>query len=97
MVNEQIKNTSDSISQNDEAQPHPSSGSEGRYFEIHVKGHLNASWSDWLEGMEMKLLGNGEMILSGYIVDQAALMGVLNKLVRLNLGLISVNEKEKKD
>ena len=46
-----------------------------RFFEIHVKGHLDDSWSDWLEGLEVKLLDNGEMILCGYIGDQAALMG----------------------
>ncbi len=97
MINEQVKNKSDSITQNNENQPYQSSRSEGRNFEIHVKGHLNTSWSDWLEGMEMRLLDNGEMILSGYIVDQAALMGVLNKLVRLNLTLISVNEIKNKD
>jgi len=37
------------------------------------------------------------MILSGSIVDQAALMGVLNKLSRLNLTLLSVNEVKKQD
>ena len=62
----------------------------GRFFEIHVKGHLNSQWSDWLGGLEMKLLDDGEMILSGVIVDQAALMGILNKLNRLNLTLLSV-------
>ena len=62
-----------------------SSSSGGRVYEIHVKGHLNSQWSDWLEGLEVKLLDNGEMILFGPIVDQAALMGVLNKLNRLNL------------
>ena len=56
-----------------------STGSHGRFFEIHVKGHLDESWSDWLEGMEVKLLENGEMILFGHIGDQAALMGILNK------------------
>jgi hypothetical protein len=61
-------------------------------YEIRVKGQLNSRWSEWLEGMEVKLLDNGEMNLSGSIVDQAALMGVLNKLSRLNLTLISVNE-----
>ena len=66
-------------------------------FEIHVKGHLNKDWSDWLEGLEMKLLDDGEMILTGTIVDQAALMGVLNKLNRLNLTLLSVNEVKRKD
>jgi len=67
-----------------------SSQSEGRFFEIHVKGHLSSEWSDWLEGMEVKLLDNGEMILFGTIVDQAALMGILNKVHRLNLTLLSV-------
>ena len=62
----------------------------GRFFEIHVQGHLGSEWSDWLEGMEVRLLDNGEMILFGTIVDQAALMGILNKLNRLNLTLLSV-------
>jgi hypothetical protein len=62
------------------------------FFEIHVKGHLDSKWSDWLEGLEVKLLDNGEMILSGTLVDQAALMGVLNKLNRLNLALLSVSQ-----
>ncbi len=70
------------------AQP---SRSGGGFFEIRVKGHLNNEWSDWLENLEMKLLDNGEMILSGVIPDQAALMGILNKLGRLNLTLLSVS------
>jgi len=74
---------------------YPQSG--GGVYEIHVKGHLNSQWSDWLGGMQVKLLDNGEMILSGAIVDQAALMGVLNKLNRLNLPIISVNETIKRN
>jgi hypothetical protein len=69
-----------------------STSTRGGCFEIHVRGQLDESWSDWLEGLEVKLLDNGEMILSGYIGDQAALMGVLNKLYGLNLTLLSVNE-----
>ncbi len=64
----------------------------GERFEIRVKGHLNSTWSDWLEGLEVKLLDNGETVLSGTLVDQAALMGVLNKLNRLNVTLLSVCE-----
>jgi hypothetical protein len=64
----------------------------GSIFEILVKGQLNDNWSDWLEGMEVKLLDNGEMMLVGPVVDQAALMGILNKLSFLNLKLLSVNE-----
>ena len=66
--------------------------SRGRFFEIRVKGQLNSKWSDWLEGLDIKLLDNGEMVLSGVIVDQAALMGILDKLNRLNLTLLSVSE-----
>lgn len=69
----------------------------GGLFEIHVKGQLNSTWSDWLEGMQVRLLDNGEMILFGPIVDQAALMGVLNKIGRLNLRLLSVNEVKRKE
>jgi hypothetical protein len=69
-----------------------SAGGPGVFFEIHVRGQLDDSWSDWLEGLEVKLLDNDEMILSGHIADQAALMGVLNKLYGLNLTLLSVNK-----
>jgi hypothetical protein len=47
--------------------------------------------------MQVRLLDNGEMILFGPIVDQAALMGVLNKIGRLNLTLLSVNEVKRKE
>ncbi len=77
---------------NNKNQGNLSTGSQEGNFEIHVKGQLDESWSDWLEGLEVKLLDNGEMILFGHIGDQAALMGTLNKLYRLNLTLLSVSE-----
>jgi hypothetical protein len=67
------------------------------FFEIHIKGHLDSSWSDWLGGMEVKCCDNGEMILYGHIRDQAALMGILNKLYGLNLTLLSVGQIDKKN
>jgi hypothetical protein len=72
-------------------------GSQGETYEIHIKGHLDESWSDWLEGMEVKLSENGEMYLYGYIGDQAALMGMLNKIYRLNLTLLSVSKANQKN
>jgi hypothetical protein len=81
---------------NNENQGFLSTNTRGGFFEIHVKGHLDDSWSDWLEGLEVKLLDNGEMILFGHIGDQAALMGTLNKLYRLNLALLSVSEVKQK-
>jgi hypothetical protein len=59
-------------------------------YEIHVKGHLSRNWAGWLENMQMCCLDNGEMILSGFLADQAALMGILNKLNGLNLAILSV-------
>ena len=81
---------------NKENQGFQSTNTGGGFFEIHVKGHLDDSWSDWLEGLEVKLLDNGEMILFGHIGDQAALMGILNKLYGLNLTLLSVNKAGQK-
>jgi hypothetical protein len=81
---------------NNQAQDILSTGSQEGTFEIHVKGQLDESWSDWLEGLEVKLLDNGEMILFGHIGDQAALMGILNKLYRLNLTLLSVSKANQK-
>ncbi len=60
-------------------------------YEIRVRGQLGKEWSDWFEGLELRPLENGEMILNGSIPDQAALMGILNKLHRLNLTLLSLN------
>ncbi len=76
--------------ENKRIQSIPAAGAQTDFYEIRVKGQLDESWSDWLEGLEMTLLENGEMILCGYIGDQAALMGTLNKLYGLNLTLLSL-------
>src|SRR5690348_8734337 len=50
-------------------------------YQIHVKGHLDQQlWSNWLEGLIITHLENGESLLSGVLADQAALYGVLHKL-----------------
>ena len=69
--------------------------SKGQFFEIRIKGQLSNIWADWFEGLTIEYLDNAEMLLSGYIVDQSALMGILNKLVRLNLTLLTLNEIKK--
>ena len=90
------KNMMNKMNENKEnPQSEPSTGGRGEFYEIHVKGQLDESWSDWLEGLDVTLLENGEMILSGHIGDQAALMGTLNKLYGLNLTLLSVNKIKK--
>ena len=60
------------------------------HYAIRVKGHLDPRWSEWFEGLTVTLVEGGETILSGPIVDQAALHGVLNKIRDLGLPLLSV-------
>ena len=80
------------IDENTPDQSIPATEAQTDFYEIRVKGQLDESWSDWLEGLEVTLLENGEMILSGHIKDQAALMGTLNKLYGLNLTLLSLTK-----
>ncbi len=59
-------------------------------YEIRVKGHLDQRWSAWFDGMTITNEANGDAIISGSLVDQAALHSVLIKVYNLNLTLISV-------
>jgi hypothetical protein len=45
---------------------------EGTWYEIRVKGHLGPEWADWFAGLEFKPFEDGQMLLFGRIVDQAA-------------------------
>jgi hypothetical protein len=66
-----------------------------QFYEIRVKGHLDSSWSDWLDGMRMFYTDDGETLLTGYVVDQSALHGLLNRLRDIGIPLISVNPVDK--
>ncbi len=59
-------------------------------YKIRVKGHLNQHWSAWFDGMTITNEANGDSIISGPLVDQAALHSLLIKVYNLNLTLISV-------
>ncbi len=63
----------------------------GEIYEIKLKGHLNESWADWFDGMAFTHESDGTTTLTGEIVDQAALHGLLKKVRDLGLPLISVN------
>lgn len=72
------------------------------YYEIRVEGHLAERWSDWFSGLAISSDSNGETSLSGVLVDQAALYGVLVKIHDLHLILVLVrrapaNEHEHMD
>jgi hypothetical protein len=59
-------------------------------YHIRVQGNLDEKWADWFEGLVMASRDNGETLLSGAVVDQAALHGVLAKIHSLGLPLLLV-------
>ncbi|HEX4427642.1 MAG TPA: hypothetical protein VHZ96_00075 [Frankiaceae bacterium] len=61
----------------------------GRY-EIQVRGHLAARWDAWFDGFTLTRAGDGTTVLTGFVVDQAALHGLLRKIADLGVPLISV-------
>lgn len=59
-------------------------------YEVRVEGHLADHWSDWFEGLVICNRPDGEATLTGLLLDQAALFGVLVKIHNLNLKLVAV-------
>ena len=59
-------------------------------YHIRIKGHLGSDWTDWFGGLTITREDNGETLLSGPVVDQAALHGLLRKVRDLGMLLISV-------
>lgn len=58
-------------------------------YQIRIKGHLGSRWTDWFGDMTITLEENGETLLTGPVVDQAALHGLLRKVRDLGMPLIS--------
>ena len=63
-------------------------------YQIRVKSHLGSDWTDWFEGLTITLEEGGDTLLTGPVVDQAALHGLLKKVRDLGMLLISVNSVE---
>ena len=68
--------------------------SNAKVYEIRLKGHLEARWEQWFEGLTITLDESGNTLLSGLLADQAALHGILKKVRDLGLTLLSVNSVE---
>ena len=64
---------------------------ESGLYEIRIKGHLNNRWAEWFEGLTITLEDDGNTLLTGPVVDQAALHGLLKKVRDLGMPLLSVN------
>jgi hypothetical protein len=66
--------------------------SQALVYQIRLKGHLGRQWTDWFEGLTLTLEDSGDTLLTGPVVDQAALFGLLRKVRDLGLPLLSVNQ-----
>ena len=60
-------------------------------YRVHVRGHLDDHWSEWLGGLEIQRQADGTTILSGPVADQAALHGVIARIRDLGLPLLAVD------
>ena len=59
-------------------------------YQIRVKGHLGSQWQDWFGGLTVTMEDNGETLLTGPVIDQAALHGLIRKVRDLGMPLVSV-------
>ena len=64
------------------------------HVSIRIKGHPDPSWQEWLENLQIVHEPDGTSWLSGMLPDQAALYGVLQKIDRLSLSLLSLERSE---
>jgi hypothetical protein len=72
----------------------PADSNEPFIYQIRIKGHLDSQWTDWFEGLTITLEDNGDTLLTGPVIDQAALHGLLKKVRDLGMPLVSVSPVE---
>jgi hypothetical protein len=63
-------------------------------YQIRIRSHLGPQWTDWFEGLAITLEDNGDTLLTGPVVDQAALHGLLRKVRDAGLPLLSMMRVE---
>ena len=69
-----------------------SAGDDAVRYEIRIKGHLDARWAAWFDGMSLTAESDGTTHIHGPVIDQAALHGLLQKLRDTGLPLVSVTQ-----
>jgi hypothetical protein len=68
--------------------------SQATNYQIRIKGQLGSQWRDWFGGLMVTLEENGDTLLTGLVIDQSALHGLLRKVRDLGMSLVSVNPVE---
>ncbi|MCB9120776.1 MAG: hypothetical protein H6640_13685 [Caldilineaceae bacterium] len=68
---------------------------EHTHYRIKIKGQLDSRWQDWFDGLTITPTDDDNIILSGDIVDQAALHGIFAKIRNLGLTIVSINPQAK--
>lgn len=63
-------------------------------YQIRLQGHLDQKWLAWFDGLTITLEDNGDMCLTGAVIDQSALHGLLKKIRDLGLPILSINRIE---
>jgi len=66
-------------------------------YQIRVRGHLGPEWTEWFDGLTITLESNGDTLLTGSVVDQAALHGLLKRVRDLGIPLLAVNQVTNSD
>ena len=69
---------------------------EPGHYEIRLKGHLEARWTAWFDGLSLTQESDGTTVIRGAVIDQAALHGLLSKVRDLGLPLIAVTQVDPK-
>ena len=64
-------------------------------YHIRIEGHLGSEWTDWFEGLTLTREDNGEKLLHGPVLDQAALHGLLRKVRDLGMPLLAVRRVQR--
>ncbi len=62
-------------------------------YRIRVKGHLDSSWQEWFEGLQIVQEGDGTSLLAGFLKDQAALYALLLRIRAIGLTLLSLESE----